>query len=163
MGICFVGKKKGVGKRGFQDFISEYIDEQPGEFIDIDTNTPVGTHNGLHQWTIGQRTRLKRGSDPYFIIAKDPSTNVIQVASEIDHPALYSDSFFTKNPHWISGDPEALSSRASDKTMSCEFRFQNVAPLTKERFVIGTFSTGKYFPQNSVHFFLKIFLRLIFT
>ena len=163
MGICFVGKKKGVGKRGFQDFISEYIDEQPGEFIDIDTNTPVGTHNGLHQWTIGQRTRLKRGSDPYFIIAKDPSTNVIQVASEIDHPALYSDSFFTKNPHWISGDPEALSSRASDKTMSCEFRFQNVAPLTKERFVIGIFSTGKYFPQNSVHVLLKIFLRLIFT
>ena len=37
MGICFVGKKKAAGRRGFQEFISEYIEDKPGEIVDIDT------------------------------------------------------------------------------------------------------------------------------
>jgi len=131
MGICFVGKKKGAGGRGFQDFIGEYIDPKPGVFVDLDTAETVGSHNGVHQWTIGQRLRIKRGTQPYYVVHKDSERNVIQVVSEQDHPALYADCFFTKSPHWISGPPEALTSRAADKTLNCEFRFQNVAPLTK--------------------------------
>eukprot|EP00088_Acartia_fossae_P020950 TRINITY_DN22440_c0_g1_i1.p1 TRINITY_DN22440_c0_g1~~TRINITY_DN22440_c0_g1_i1.p1 ORF type:complete len:420 (-),score=21.37 TRINITY_DN22440_c0_g1_i1:68-1327(-) len=131
MGICFVGKKKSTGGRGFQEFISEYIDDKDGNFVDIDTQEIIGSHKGLHHWTVGQRTRLKRDADPYFVVSKDVAKNEITVGSEMDHPALFADSFFTLEPHWISGDPEELTSRASDKTLACEFRFQNVAPLTK--------------------------------
>ena len=136
MGICFVGKKKGVGRRGFQEFIGEYIESKPGRFVDIDTGELVGTHDGVHQWTIGQRTRIKRAFSPYFVVAKDAKSNDIQVCSEIDHPALYSDSFFTLSPHWISGPPEDLTSRACDNTFACEFRFQNMSPLTKVCFIV---------------------------
>ena len=136
MGICFVGKKKGVGRRGFQEFIGEYIDSKPGRFVDIDTGEVVGTHDGVHQWTIGQRTRLKRTFSPYFVVSKDAASNDIQVCSEIDHPALYSESFFTLSPHWISGAPEDLTSRACDNTLTCEFRSQNMSPLSKGKAVI---------------------------
>merc|ERR1711962_12500 len=152
MGICFVGKKKGAGRRGFQDFISEYIDEKPGKFLDIDTNQVVGTHNGVHQWTVGQRTRIKRGFLPYFVASKDLETNTIRVAADIDRPALYADSFFTDRPHWISGDPDELSSRAADKTLTCEFRFQNVAPLTKcvMSYNMGGTTNWEFMDRNSL-------------
>nr|ALS04309.1 mitochondrial tRNA-specific 2-thiouridylase 1 [Acartia pacifica] len=130
MGICFVGKKKSPGRRGFQEFIAEYIDPKLGNFIDIDTGAVVGTHNGVHQWTIGQRTKLKLKDQAYFVVSKDATRNVIQVASDPNHPALYSDSFFTLSPHWISGAPDELLSFSSQKTLACEFRCQNMAPLT---------------------------------
>jgi hypothetical protein len=37
MGICFVGKKRAPGNRGFQQFIADYIPARPGNFVDIDT------------------------------------------------------------------------------------------------------------------------------
>jgi len=153
MGICFVGKKKAAGRRGFQEFMAEYIDARPGQFIDIDTNEVTGTHNGVHQWTIGQRTRIKRGSSPYFVVAKDAANSVIWVASEMDHPALYSDSFFTGSPHWIEGVPPAeLLARANDHTMAGEFRFQNVAPLTQCMVSFNNSSTSnwEYVDRNSL-------------
>lgn len=130
MGICFVGKKNAPGRRGFQEFIAEYIDENPGNFVDIDTGAVVGQHRGVHQWTIGQKTKLRVKDFAYFVSSKDTSSNVIQVCSDSEHPSLYSDSFFTLSPHWISGPPGELSSRACDKTLQCQFRFQNTAVLT---------------------------------
>lgn len=154
MGICFVGKKKGAGRRGFQEFIGDYIEEKVGQFVDIDTNEVVGTHNGVHQWTVGQRTRIKRGNLPYFVVSKHADKNEILVASEIDHPALYSDTFFTSSPHWISVHPEELSSAAKDRMLECEFRFQNVAPLSKEISIFNTTLDG--------NISLKIKKKLVF-
>lgn len=130
MGICFVGKKQASGRRGFQDFISEYIAAKPGVMIDIDTGDVVGQHKGVHQWTVGQKTKITLDDRPFYVVSKDAKTNVIQVAGDQYHPSLYSDSFFTTSSHWISGAPDQLASSASDKTLSCSFRFQNTAVLT---------------------------------
>ena len=136
MGICFVGKKTGPNGRGFQEFIAEYIEPKPGDLVDLDTNLTVGSHNGVHQWTIGQRVRINHDHKPYYVVHRDIEKNVIQVVSEVDHPALYADCFFTKSPHWISGPPEDLTSRSADKTLECEFRFQNMSPLKKEKAIL---------------------------
>jgi tRNA-5-taurinomethyluridine 2-sulfurtransferase len=112
MGICFVGKKRAPGNRGFQEFIADYIPARPGNFVDIDTGQVVGQHLGVHQWTIGQRAKIKRSQEPYVVVAKDAATGRIHVAADMDHPALFSESFFTAEPHWISGAPEELSMRS---------------------------------------------------
>ena len=112
MGICFVGKKRAPGNRGFQEFIADYIPARPGNFVDIDTGQVVGQHQGVHQWTIGQRAKIKRGQEPYVVVAKHADSSEIYVAADMDHPALFAESFFTEAPHWISGAPEELNMRS---------------------------------------------------
>ena len=130
MGICFVGKKTAPGRRGFQEFISEYVADSPGDFVDVDTGKVMGQHNGLHHWTIGQKTGINRDKNSYVVVTKDLDKNVIMVADDSKHPSLYTEFFTTSTPHWISGPPGELR-RATARHLQAEFRFQNMAPLTQ--------------------------------
>lgn len=69
-GLCF------VGKRTFQSFIAEFIEDKPGHFVDIDTGKVLGEHKGIHHWTLGQRTRMW-GPKGYFVYKKDPQTRIV--------------------------------------------------------------------------------------
>uniref|UniRef100_A0A1B0D5K8 tRNA-5-taurinomethyluridine 2-sulfurtransferase n=1 Tax=Phlebotomus papatasi TaxID=29031 RepID=A0A1B0D5K8_PHLPP len=120
-GICF------IGHRNFQEFISEYIVSKPGKLIDIDTGSIVGSHNGFHHWTVGQRCRLSGYPQPYFIAQKDPNTNNIFVAQGTNNPALFSKRFFTESPYWI----DKSCAPNVDKGFHCKFRFQHTKPLTR--------------------------------
>ncbi|XP_015185768.1 PREDICTED: mitochondrial tRNA-specific 2-thiouridylase 1 isoform X1 [Polistes dominula] len=122
MGICF------VGKREFQHFISEYIENKDGDFVDLDNGKVVGRHQGIHHWTIGQRCRISGLTDPYFVFQKNLQTNIITVVKGTNHPALYTDLLMTKNPHWIAGEPPELTN--SERIFICDFRFQHRKPLT---------------------------------
>ncbi|EAT40320.1 AAEL007934-PA [Aedes aegypti] len=118
MGICF------VGKRSFQDFIAEYIDTKPGDFVDFDTGKVVGTHKGLHHWTVGQKAKIGGCLQPYFVFQKDVNRNVIFVVSGTDHPLLVTDMVYVENPVWIN-KPDRLA----DGVFRCQFRFQHTKPL----------------------------------
>jgi len=131
MGICFVGKKTGPGKRGFQEFMSEYVPDNPGDFVHIDTGEILGRHSGLHQWTLGQGAKISRDANKYFVASKNVAKNEILVADDSKHPALYTENFFTASPHWISRAPEQLRSKQSGSSLEAEFRFQNMSPLTR--------------------------------
>ncbi|XP_060536422.1 mitochondrial tRNA-specific 2-thiouridylase 1 [Cylas formicarius] len=120
MGICF------IGSRNFQHFIGEYIESKPGKFIDIDSGKVVGTHDGLHQWTVGQRTRLQGVPDAYFVARKNVDENIIYVALGTTHPALFSDLLRVSKPHWIHSRPEELE-RA--EILRCDFKFQHTEGL----------------------------------
>ena len=52
MGICF------IGKRSFASFMREYLDDAPGDVLDVETHTRIGTHRGVHYYTLGQRISL---------------------------------------------------------------------------------------------------------
>nr|XP_012225785.1 PREDICTED: mitochondrial tRNA-specific 2-thiouridylase 1 isoform X2 [Linepithema humile] len=103
MGICF------VGKREFQDFISEYIHDKPGDYVDLDSGLVIGKHNGIHKWTIGQRCKISGCLKPYYVFNKDQETNTILVVSGTTHPALYSDSLITQDVYWMNEEPHELS------------------------------------------------------
>jgi tRNA (5-methylaminomethyl-2-thiouridylate)-methyltransferase len=115
-GLCF------VGKRSFQSFIAEFIEDKPGNFVDIDTGKVIGVHSGVHHWTLGQRTKMW-GPKGYFVYKKDPSTRTIYATSGTEHHLLFSDIFFTANPFWISKDPFAHAN-----LLECQFRFQHTKP-----------------------------------
>lgn len=59
--------------------------EKPGHFIDIDSGRVVGKHFGIHQWTLGQRTKLQGLPVAYFTVKKDNDTNNIYVVSSVKH------------------------------------------------------------------------------
>ena len=53
----FIGKR-GNRKTGFQNFMKHYLEHKKGDLVDVDTGAVVGSHNGIHNFTLGQRLRL---------------------------------------------------------------------------------------------------------
>lgn len=121
MGICFIGNRR------FQDFISEYVENKPGNFIDLETGAVVGKHNGIHHWTLGQGCKIGGVPKPYFVFRKDAQTNDIHVVQGTNHPALYSELVLTDKVHWIN--PDWADRTKLGVSLDCDFRFQHTKTL----------------------------------
>jgi len=140
MGICFVGKRKD----GFSSFLEEYIQPSPGPFVDIETYKVVGEHTGIHNYTLGQRTKIKGQENRRFVVDKDVNSNTVYVCEWTDHPSLYSENFFTGDAHWIDEAPDELTNRSKDQTLACQYRSQNQNPLSSVHISYGLNSTGNW-------------------
>jgi tRNA-specific 2-thiouridylase len=68
----------------------------------------IGTHNGAHFFTIGQRKGINVGGykQPLFVIGIDVNKNVLYVGEGQSHPGLYRKGLFIRNNeiHWIRTD-----------------------------------------------------------
>ena len=68
----------------------------------------VGTHQGAHYFTIGQRKGLNVGGtkEALFIIATNVETNTIYTGQGHNHPGLFKKALFVKSDeiHWIRQD-----------------------------------------------------------
>lgn len=123
-GICFIGKRK------FSDFLSEYVDPKPGNFVDIDSGAIVGQHNGIHNYTIGQGVSVSGQQEKLFAVRKMPDNTTILVAAGTHHPSMYFDLFYTNRPHWIDQTPfDGI------EVAKVEFRFQHGHKLESCRLV----------------------------
>jgi len=104
-GICF------IGERNFAEFLNRYVPAQPGE-IETPEGVPLGRHNGLMFYTLGQRKGLgiggrKDGDEaPWYVAAKDTERNVLVVVQQTDHPLLTSRTLRAGDAHWIAGAPQ---------------------------------------------------------
>jgi len=58
------------------------IDDRPGSIIDL-AGVEVGTHNGAHGFTVGQRRGLEIGgvAEPLYVAATDAEANTVTVAT----------------------------------------------------------------------------------
>lgn len=99
-GICF------IGERNFRNFLSQYLEAKPGPFKLLD-GTTVGRHSGVAYYTLGQRKGLGLGGqgEPWFVVAKDVSKNVVYVERGEEHPALYADYLLATEPSWVAEPP----------------------------------------------------------
>ena len=75
-GICFLGKIK------FSDFIKHHLGEIEGDIIDVDTNKVMGKHKGYYFYTIGQRSGLRLGGGPWYVVKKDIEKNIVYISRE---------------------------------------------------------------------------------
>ncbi len=102
-GICF------IGERNFTQFLSQYLAEEPGDIIDLDTGNKMGEHIGLAYYTLGQRRGLGIGGtgtgEPWFVADKDMKNNILYVVQGDKNPALYSKSLESGKMNWIEGKP----------------------------------------------------------
>jgi tRNA-specific 2-thiouridylase len=107
-GICF------IGERNFREFLERYLPRDPG-----DMKTPegrvVGQHQGLMYYTLGQRQGLGIGGqkdssdEPWFVAAKDMTSNTLVVVQGHEHPLLKRSTLAAGQLNWISGiapDPD---------------------------------------------------------
>ncbi|XQP56054.1 MAG: tRNA 2-thiouridine(34) synthase MnmA [Mycoplasmoidaceae bacterium] len=80
MGICF------IGKRQFQEFLGNYIPNQPGKIVDISNKKVVGSHVGTMYYTLGQNKdlHLSGQANKYFVCGKDVKKKIIYVCAQAD-------------------------------------------------------------------------------
>ncbi len=97
-GICF------IGERNFKKFLSNYIKSSRGDIVNIDTKEILGKHDGLINYTIGQRRGLNIGGNDtrLFVVGKDIKSNTLFVALGENNKYLYSDSALIDNMNYIS-------------------------------------------------------------
>ena len=130
-GLCFIGKVK------LPDFLQQQLKPKLGNIVEVKKENPIyskdwdtdnlqelaksfnhhksigkkiGTHQGAHYFTIGQRKGLGIGGTtrPLFVIDTGVTENIVYVGLGTDHPGLYRKALFIpKNDiHWIREDLE---------------------------------------------------------
>ena len=92
-GICF------IGERNFKNFLKNYLPNQKGKIVNIETNEVLGEHIGLMYYTIGQRRGLDIGgnNERLFVVGKNLNDNILYVALGEDNEYLYSNSCIIDN------------------------------------------------------------------
>ena len=85
-GICF------IGERNFKKFLENYLPNNPGDIVNVDTGEVLGKHIGLMYYTIGQRRGLNVGGtkDRLFVCKKDLDKNILYVAMGDENKYLMS-------------------------------------------------------------------------
>lgn len=148
-GICFVGKvdlpqflqQKLKPRQGpivkiepekFPDLTKTPMEKkvQPFNFANMDGNE-VGTHQGAHFYTIGQRKGLNLGGfqKPLYVIGTDVDRNIVYVGEGSDHPGLFRMGLFiaSSDIHWIREDLRMVPGESD----SFDFRIRYRQPLQK--------------------------------
>lgn len=127
-GICF------IGERHYQEFISNYLKPNPGDIIDIETSEVIGKHNGLMNYTIGQRRNVGIAGfeKRHFVCGKDVEKNILYVCFGEDNEYLYSDSCLIENLNFISPTTPTFCTakfryRGPDNAVSIEYLDNNEA------------------------------------
>jgi tRNA-uridine 2-sulfurtransferase len=130
-GICFVGKVD------LPTFLQQQLEPKTGNVIEIPASFAekkkvagtgeenysktcfaypyrpwngkvIGSHQGAHFYTIGQRKGLHIGGykEPLFVLGTDVSRNIIYVGEGQNHPGLFRKGLFiaVNDLHWIRND-----------------------------------------------------------
>lgn len=97
-GICF------IGERNYQKFISNYLKGKSGDIIDVETGKIVGKHNGLMNYTIGQRRNVGLSGDEkrHYVCGKDSNKNILYIAYGENSKYLLSDEVIVEDINYIS-------------------------------------------------------------
>ena len=99
-GICF------VGQIGVREFLSQFVEQVPGDIIDKETGKKLGRHDGAIFYTIGQRHGLDLGGGlPYYVVGKDMDKNEVYVTTNLNAEELWKPEVQLQEVHWINDAP----------------------------------------------------------
>ncbi|HYP18273.1 MAG TPA: tRNA 2-thiouridine(34) synthase MnmA [Opitutus sp.] len=104
-GICFIGDVK------MQDFLRAYGPDAPGPVVRATDGRELGTHRGLHFYTLGQRKGIGIPSNTdhqaYVVVGKRAADRALLVAFDHpDAPGLFQREVRVHSLSWI-GEPLA--------------------------------------------------------
>ncbi len=128
--ICFVPKE------GYTRFLAEKAPETLRPCKIVDTGGMVrGEHEGIANYTIGQRRRLPAsGSGALFVIALEPATNTVVVGANEE---LFAAEFTASRLNWIS-----ISELTKPVAVHARIRYNGTAEAAVIRPVSGWQTAG---------------------
>jgi tRNA-specific 2-thiouridylase len=169
-GLCFVGKVS------LPEFLQQQLAVKTGRIIQIPDSYPmyqikreetpeglaakysysaadgvkVGTHDGAHFFTVGQRKGLAVGGtkEPLFVLATDVEQNIIYVGEGKSHPGLLRSALWIAQAdiHWVRPD------LVTHESIQVRARIRYRQPLAKA--TLHPTSTGLYLvfcqPQSAI-------------
>ncbi|MEK7162163.1 MAG: tRNA 2-thiouridine(34) synthase MnmA [Patescibacteria group bacterium] len=177
MGLCFVGKIR------LNEFLAQKLTPRPGPIVfssagessrvergisskkglphssakadSLAMTKPqiLGQHEGLHQFTIGQRQGVKvGGTGPYFVYKKDLGTNTLYVTNDPQDKRLFVKEIQLHSVNWIAPD---VGLRIKDKGLRINlhgrYRHQGkLAPLTISKIKKDLYQVIFKQPQKAV-------------
>ena len=120
MGLCFVGRIR------LKDFLEQKLKAKKGNIVDQNNNI-VGKHQGLHNYTIGQRQGVNVGrSGPYYVFKKDLHRNILFVTNDAQDNRLLTKEVQLHSLNWIN--PYKLP--ATSQKLLSRYRHQgNLVPV----------------------------------
>lgn len=129
-GICFLGSIR------YPDFVRHYLGERPGDIVERESGTVLGSHKGYWFHTIGQRQGLGLGNGPWYVVGKDIERNLVYVSHADRVASAMTDQFEVSDLTWIAGPPEldrplSLKLRHGPQTVGCR-----VAPTDTDRLMV---------------------------
>ncbi|MFZ0282822.1 MAG: tRNA 2-thiouridine(34) synthase MnmA [Bacteroidales bacterium] len=116
----------------------EAIDEELAEAAEYHKYNPesgktIGSHNGAHFFTIGQRKGINVGGykEPLFVLGIDIEKNLLYVGEGQLHPGLYRKGLFVRKEevHWIRRDLVMADSEVREYDVRIRYR----QPLQKAK------------------------------
>ncbi len=96
VGICFVGEVK------MEEFLKTRLADRPGKILDTKGNI-LGSHNGLHFYTIGQRSGMGLANGPWYVVGRNRRRNELIVGKLKEQKYLLAKTFVTEKVHWVQG------------------------------------------------------------
>ena len=160
-GLCFIGKVK------LPVFLQQQLKPKEGSILEVDNEHAsfiypdneltslvkpfllepqigkvVGTHQGAHYFTVGQRKGLQVGGTPeaLFVIGVDTNKNIVYTGQGTNHKGLYRKGLFVKNEeiHWVR--PDLTMAIGDTKTYMGRIRYrQELQELTLHKKDEGLF------------------------
>ena len=139
-GLCFIGKVR------LPDFLQQQLSVKRGDIVEIprdhavfqrpedtleassrpfdlkpDMGQVVGSHDGAHFFTVGQRKGLNVGGkpEPLFVIGTCVDTNTVYVGQGDHHPGLFRKIIPLESPHWV--DPSQALEAGRPRLLGSEF------------------------------------------
>jgi len=111
--ICFAPKGQ------YADFVARYaangVEPKGGVIID-DIGKVIGTHDGIHQFTIGQRRGLGiSAAQPLYVTAIDAQTGSVRVGARA---ATLAAGLRATRPNWLTDGPVPAGTRLRMKIRS---------------------------------------------
>ncbi len=145
-GLCFIGKVR------LPDFLQQKLSVKVGNIIEIpakhstfktwedddlakrakgfvlspEMGEKVGTHQGAHFFTVGQRKGLHVGGkvEPLFVIGTDVDKNIVYVGQSDKHPGLMRRALKVakKNMHWLLPSHTLMPGQSSKYLLRFRYR-----------------------------------------
>ena len=98
LGLCFLGKFK------FRDFVKAHVGTQEGKLVEYETGAVVGSHEGFWFYTTGQRQGLGLAGGPWYVVHKEPTTNVVFISKEYHAQDKQRDTFLIDEVQGLLSD-----------------------------------------------------------
>ena len=96
--LCFIPEGSTT-----QEYLALYLEIRPGPIIHIESGDTLGTHQGTHNYTIGQRRGIGVAySEPLYVCSVDVDMNIVYVGSKLH---LLRTELTASQVNWILPGP----------------------------------------------------------